>query len=222
MVESVTALRNLHAAPKGASTHHRRKPPAEERRSSRHRETLKRDGAARPAASNGNKRQRPNPRPDLKWGRDDDGRASAGGATPGHTELIEEKKRRLKALSQRYPGQLELRAPLGATPLNLRMQAQTAARFEDILAHVTLTGAGSRDSRLLPIWDQTRVWDPGDEPPLKRAGACGRPPNKPAAASGPGGRWGSVVFGWRALRPSRVVFIRGCVSCNKFSHFRQT
>ena len=46
--------------------------------------------------------------------------------------------------------------------LNLRMQAQTAARYEDILAHVTLTGAGSRDSRLLPIWDQTRVWDPGD------------------------------------------------------------
>ena len=96
--------------------------------------------------------------------RDDDGRASAGGATPGRTELIEENKRRLKALRQRYPGQLELRAPLGATPLDLRMQAQTAARFEDILAHVTLslTGAGSRDSRLLPIWDQTRVWDPGD------------------------------------------------------------
>jgi hypothetical protein len=47
------------------------------------------------------------------------------------------------------------------------MQAQTAARFEDILAHVTLslTGAGiagTASSRLLPIWDQTRVWDPGD------------------------------------------------------------
>ena len=86
----------------------------------------------------------------------------AGGATPARTALIEDNKRMLKALSQRYPGQLELRAPLGATPLNLRMQAQTAARYEDILAHVTLTGAGSRDSRLLPIWDQTRVWDPGD------------------------------------------------------------
>jgi len=45
--------------------------------------------------------------------RDDDGRASAGGATPARTELIEENKRMLKALSQRYPGQLELRAPLG-------------------------------------------------------------------------------------------------------------
>jgi hypothetical protein len=73
-----------------------------------------------------------NPRPDLKRGRDDDGRASAGGATPGHTELIEENKRRLKALSQRYPGQLELRAPLRATPLSLRVQAQTAARFAKI------------------------------------------------------------------------------------------
>ena len=31
--------------------------------------------------------------------------------------------------------------------------------------------------------------------------------NKPAAASAPGGRWGSVVFGWRALRPPRVVFV---------------
>jgi hypothetical protein len=47
------------------------------------------------------------------------------------------------------------------------------------------------------------------------------PPHKPTAASGPGGRWGSVVFGWRALRPPRVVFVIGCVSCNKFSHFRQ-
>ena len=37
-----------------------------------------------------------------------------------------------------------------------------------------------------------------------------------------GGRWGSVVFGWRALRPPRVVFVKGCVSCNEFSHFTQT
>ena len=40
------------------------------------------------------------------------------------------------------------------------------------------------------------------------------------AAGVPGGRWGSVVFGWRALRPPRVVFVLGFVS-NKFSHFRQ-
>ena len=38
----------------------------------------------------------------------------------------------------------------------------------------------------------------------------GHPPNKPSAAtcyncSAPGGRWGSVVFGWRALRPPTRV-----------------
>ena len=44
----------------------------------------------------------------------------------------------------------------------LRMQAQTAVRFDDILAHVTFMGAGDKDSRLVPLWDQTRVWDPGD------------------------------------------------------------
>ena len=115
-VESVTALRNLHTAPTDASN------PQEDAASG---ETSahppQRQGAARPTESNGNKRQRPNPRPDLKRGRDGDGSASAGGATPARTALIEENKRMLKALSQRYPGQLELRAPLGATPLNLRM-----------------------------------------------------------------------------------------------------
>ena len=154
---TLTALRNLHTAPTDASN-----PQEEAARGETSAHPPQRQGAARPAESNGNKRQRPNPRPDLKRGRDGDGSASAGGATPARTALIEENKRMLKALSQRYPGHLELRAPLGATPLNLRMQAQTAARYEDILAHVTLTGAGSRDSRLLPIWDQTRVWDPGD------------------------------------------------------------
>ena len=60
----------------------------------------------------------------------------------------------------------------------LRMQAQTATRFEDVLVHVTFTGAGGRGSRLVLLWDQTRVWDPGDS----RARACGCPPNKPIAA----------------------------------------
>ena len=79
-----------------------------------------------------------------------------------HTHKTKQ-KRRLEALSRRYPAKLELRVPHGATPVNLRMQALTAARFDDILfAHVTFTGTGSRDSRLYPLWDQTRIWDPGD------------------------------------------------------------
>ena len=55
-----------------------------------------------------------------------------------------------------------MRAPQKATPITLRMQAQTAARFEDVSAHVTFTGTGGKDSRLVPLWDQTRIWDPGD------------------------------------------------------------
>ena len=31
-------------------------------------------------------------------------------------------------------------------------QTQTAARFEDVLAHVTFTGTGVKDSRLVPLW----------------------------------------------------------------------
>ena len=83
-------------------------------------------------------------------------------ARPSRNELDTGSKRRLEALSRRYPARLELRVPHGATPVNLRMQALTAARFDDILAHVTFTGTGSRDSRLYPLWDQTRIWDPGD------------------------------------------------------------
>ena len=38
-------------------------------------------------------------------------------------------------LNRRYPGRLELRAPQETTLITLRMQAQTAARYEDVLAH---------------------------------------------------------------------------------------
>ena len=105
---------------------------------------------------------RPNPRPDLKRGREADERETCRGTGHSHTELNTRNKTRLEALSRRYPGKLELRAPQGATPITLRMQAQTAARFEDVLAHVTFTGTGGKDSRLVPLWDQTRIWDPGD------------------------------------------------------------
>ena len=81
--------------------------------------------------------------------------------------------------------------PHGATPVTLRMQALAAARFDDILAHVTFTGAGSKDSRLYPLWDQTRVcMGPGGLATPKPGRRLRAPPNKPTAASGPGGRWG--------------------------------
>ena len=57
-----------------------------------------------------------------------------------------------------------------------------------ILAHVTFTGTGSKDSRLYPLWDQTRVWDPGRISHPQPGRRLRAPPNKPTAAS---------VFGFR-------------------------
>ena len=95
-----------------------------------------RHGAARPAASNGNKRQRPNPRPDLKRGRDDDGRASAGGATPGHTELIEENKRRLHPPRSREDHALRLVVAL-ARGGACRTRVPSGLRTENMQARVS-------------------------------------------------------------------------------------
>ena len=82
----------------------------------------------------------------------------------------------LRVINGPFEGGCRLQSGAGAwlacntsTPLSLRMQALTAVRFDDILAHVTFTGPGSKDRRLyIPcaLWDQTRVlWrirDPGD------------------------------------------------------------
>eukprot|EP00964_Phaeocystis_antarctica_P026175 scaffold14726_cov62-Phaeocystis_antarctica.AAC.3 len=68
------------------------------------------------------------------------------------------------------------------------MQAQTAARFEDVLAHVTFTGAGRKGSRLVPLWAScVRRPEYGTrgiklQPRSGRAPA-GAPSNKPTAAT---------------------------------------
>ena len=41
------------------------------------------------------------------------------------------------------------------------MQAQTAARFEDVLAHVTFTGAGGKGSCLVPPMGPDQSMGPG-------------------------------------------------------------
>ena len=38
-------------------------------------------------------------------------------------------------------------------------QLEALSRYEDVLAHVNFTGTSREDSRMLPLWDQTRVWD---------------------------------------------------------------
>ena len=75
------------------------------------------------------------------------------------------------------------------------MQAQTAARFEDVLAHVTFTGAGSKGSRLVPLWDQTRGISHSRS---GRARAGAPPTNRPLLAfrADGGAVWSSE---WRSL-----------------------
>ena len=60
-----------------------------------------------------------------------------GGTRPSDAALNRTNRQRLDALSRRYPGKLELRAPNGATPIHLRMQAQAASRLDHIEARVT-------------------------------------------------------------------------------------
>ena len=176
-VESVIALRNLRAAQPDEDEHPQSaggggaSPPPQMQQ-----------GTARETQGNRHKKQRVSPRPDRKRGREHtveggvgdapprsdaaqeastEGRR-AGGTRPSDAALNRTNRQRLDALSRRYPGKLELRAPNGATPIHLRMQAQAASRLDHIEARVTLAAAGATGSRLVSIWDQTRTWDPGD------------------------------------------------------------
>ena len=73
-IESGTALRNMIAAPVGAEAQQEGAA-----RGGAAAQTPQRDGAARPAPGNGNKKQRPNPRPDLKRGREAEERGGKRG-----------------------------------------------------------------------------------------------------------------------------------------------
>ena len=79
------------------------------------------------------------------------GARQVGGTRPSDAALNKANRQRLDALSRRYPGKLELRAPDGATPIHLRMQAQAASRLDHIDARVTFMAAGGTGSRLVSI-----------------------------------------------------------------------
>ena len=87
-------------------------------------------------------------------------------------------KTRIEVLNRRYPGRLELRAPQEATLTTLRMQAQTAARFEDVLAHVTLTGAGGKGSRQVPCGTRPEYGTRGISHPRSGRVPAGAPPTR--------------------------------------------
>ena len=67
----------------------------------------------------------------------------------------------LRFEKRRYNYRVSIRAPLGATPLDLLEQAKQAARLPDLLARVTSVNGGVGE-RAVPQWDELRIWDPGD------------------------------------------------------------
>eukprot|EP00964_Phaeocystis_antarctica_P002308 scaffold1200_cov60-Phaeocystis_antarctica.AAC.4 len=72
------------------------------------------------------------------------------------------------------------------------MQAQTAARYEDVPVHVAFTGTSQEGSRLLLVWDQTRVWGGIASPETGRRLRAS--PNKPNATSSPACRFCSRLW----------------------------
>ena len=67
--------------------------------------------------------------------------------------------RKLESLRQRFGERVTVRVSAGAAPLRLLAQAQRAATSKDVRARVTLAGEASRS---VSLWDESRVWDPGD------------------------------------------------------------
>ena len=53
---------------------------------------------------------------------------------------------------------LTLRVPTGAPDIERLAEAQRAARYKDLHAHV----ATRTTHRAVTLWDDTRIWDPGD------------------------------------------------------------
>ena len=93
------------------------------------------------------------------------GGAPGRGTRPSDDALNRTNRQRLDALSRRYPGKLELRAPNGATPIHLRMQAQAASRLDHIEALVTFTAAGATGSRLVSMGPDQNLGPRGLSPP---------------------------------------------------------
>ena len=66
---------------------------------------------------------------------------------------------KLESLRQRFGERVTVRVSAGAAPLWLLAQAQRAATSKDVHARVTIAGEASRS---VSLWDESRVWDPGD------------------------------------------------------------
>ena len=69
--------------------------------------------------------------------------------------------KQIDTISRRFNYRVTIRAPPGATPLDLLEQAKQAARLPDLFARITLVNGGGGE-RAVHQWDELRVWDPGD------------------------------------------------------------
>ena len=108
------------------------------------------------------KNQRPNPRPDLKRGREEGAAARRAQALgPATRNLTLGTRDRSRCSTRGTQGDWSCVRPKGPRlqPCACRLKPP---RDEDVLTHVTLAGTGGKGSRQVPLWDQTRVWDPGD------------------------------------------------------------
>ena len=128
---------------------------------------------------------------DLKRGREAEERAVRRAARPSHTEMNTRSKRRLEALSRRYPGKLKLHV----CPKGPRLSPCVCRRYKPQRGSMTSLRTSSLWGRAAGIAVCTPC---GIRPGYGTRGIShpqpGRrlraPPNKPTAASGPGGRWG--------------------------------
>ena len=65
-------------------------------------------------------------------------------------------------LARRYKGKIVVRTAQAATQFQVSAEARAAARLPDIEAHVTYRVAGMEQRRTVSLWDESRIWDPGD------------------------------------------------------------
>ena len=76
-----------------------------------------------------------------------------------HRHLACNNFRKLERLNKDHGTQVTLRVTDDPPPLRLQQDAETAARSTSL---DTLLRPAGRAAHAIPIWDEARVWDPGD------------------------------------------------------------
>ena len=83
----------------------------------------------------------------------------ACGPNSAHDALRRRNIEKLQEINHGGQPTVVLRAPSNTVPLRLLTQAEQAAPCKDLRIQVTCTG---QQTRAVSLWDESRVWDPGD------------------------------------------------------------